>query len=760
MAAARMLPVFLALILMASALAAPPAVSLAQQGLADRSITQVVKLLQDLLEKSKGEGDKERALYGKYKCYCDTNQASKTEEIEQLKQNIGLLGSNIEELQASSAKLSKEVAKLDKDKADNEASRKEAGELRTTEKETFDATEADLVQAIDQMRQAIRVLAEVGADQSMSSAADHAQYMAGHDAALVAMKNTVKKAMLAALAFASEKQALSMNAFVQSPFTGTYSAQSGEVVGILKDMRDTFSANLKSSREAEFKAVAAHMKYMESMQQAYDEMSESYQLKQGELGSNDGILADKKTQLADAEAQLAEAEEFLASLLEMCAQKKNQYDSRVSLRASEQSAISECIAILNSDAAFATFGKVAATSTGAVSFVQRASVHRHGALASIRAHADEASPRAKAMVFLQRADGAKHSPVIVKVLAMLQAGNPFEIVLTEIKKMITLISAEEERDDNQKAWCDSERDKTNTDIGVKTNQIAALKTEIDELVAAIEDPETGLKVSITNSEVSLKQNYENQLSETKDRTEDNLEYQGNIANLVEAQGLLGRAVVVMTKYYDKIRAEIKAGLIQTKDQPAPPETWEDDFKGQSEGGNSAISMLEFILSESKKEEQLAHKTENESQHGFEDSMASLKSEEASLQESLAALKLDLAGKEKTLIEKKRDHEKTEEEKAALEAYLEQIKPGCDFITTNIDHRKGSRVEEKAALEKAVTFLTATPVYKDAMESAHQESLGICKDTCNKSDDHVDCKSCLAGVSVPGYCAGHPSTAGC
>jgi hypothetical protein len=43
----------------------------------DRTITQVVKLLQGMLQKSQAEGDEERVIYAKFKCYCDTSEAEK-----------------------------------------------------------------------------------------------------------------------------------------------------------------------------------------------------------------------------------------------------------------------------------------------------------------------------------------------------------------------------------------------------------------------------------------------------------------------------------------------------------------------------------------------------------------------------------------------------------------------------------------------------------------------------------------------------------
>ena len=100
------------------------------------------------------------------------------------------------------------------------------------------------------------------------------------------------------------------------------------------------------------------------------------------------------------------------------------------------------------------------------------------------------------------------------------------------------------------------------------------------------------------------------------------------------------------------------------------------------------------------------------------------------------------------------------DKDAVEEYLLKIKPGCDFITTDFDNRERSRATEKQALEKAAAMLEETPAYKNAEAEAHVDSFGDCKKLCVKDGDHVDCKACMAEVSVPGYCAGHSGTTGC
>merc|ERR1719375_468235 len=447
--------------------------------------------------------------------------------------------------------------------------------------------------------------------------------------------------------------------------------------------------------------------------------------------------------------QKASDEEFLAKLLVMCAEKAKQYDERKMLRANEEAAIAEAIAILNSDAAFESFGKVAATKTGATG----------PALLQLSLRRSRASQRLQAVDVLKRAAGMQKSLRLARIAAQLEAGNPFAVVLEEIQKMIELIGKEGKADKEQLDWCNSERESNHADLQEKKDQIETLNTEITDLDTLINDPETGLKVQILQTEEKLVNNHDSQVKETKERTDENLAYQVNIANIVEAEDLLTRAIKVLKKYYASLEAHYAEALLQ-REEPAPPDTWEGDFGGQKAKGGDAISMLEFLLEESKKEEENAHADEEAAQKAYEDSMTDLKSEEAELQRSLADLQQTLAEKEKELQEKTEELKKTEADKLAIEVYLEKIKPGCDFITSNFDLRESNRGKEKAALEKATELLKDTPAYKAAVTAAEQDAMGECKDTCVGREAHVECKACLAEVTVPGYCAGHPGTEGC
>lgn len=350
---------------------------------------------------------------------------------------------------------------------------------------------------------------------------------------------------------------------------------------------------------------------------------------------------------------------------------------------------------------------------------------------------------------------------------MLDAGNPFDSVLDEIKEMLKLIKKEGKADEEKKEWCKDERKSSNKKIDKAENEIDVLEEDIEGLDEDINEPKTGLKDMIAKSETSLEENVGEQKEETEDRTEANLAYQANIADLVGTEKLLASAIKVLNAYYDSREKFDKEEAEEVKKLPgedeARPETWEDEkgYKGQSEKGGAVIEMLEFILEDAEKEEKEAHEDEMKAQHKFEDSMTELKEEQTKLEKTIAKLKKTLAEKEADLIEAQKSLKETEAVRDAAKAYLEKIKPGCDFITENFDKREEHREAESSALKKASKLLKGTPAYKAAESEAELDSLGDCKDICeDEGRKHAKCKACLADVTVPGYCAGHPDTDGC
>jgi len=720
----------------------------------DHTITQVVKLLQGMLDKSKVEGEEETELYGKFKCYCDKSETEKTLSIKEKTEQIALLEAQISETQGDTGELSSDCAKLKTSMAENQAARDEAETLRKKENSDFLAEEADLEQAIGQMKNAIETLSAVGADQTASTGADNKQFMAGHKASSLL---SVQQALQTASALMTTSQRSKTSAFLQAPFTGTYSSQSAQVLGIIKNMRDTFKKNLGDARKTESDSQETYDEFMKLKTAAFKEMEVSYANKQKDLSSNDKELSTDRNELAEAQKLKASDEEFLSKLVPLCEDKAKGYASRKVLRANEEAAVAEAISILNSDSAYETFATTDATSDGATSgkFIQ---------LRSVRKHMDG---QHSAQQVLEKAAAQTKSARLLKVVASMRAENAFDTVLVEIDNMIEVIAEEGKSDKKKLDWCNTERSDNKATHAKKEKAITALENSIDKLTKEINTPETGLLSMIQQTEKTLVDNNAAQKDQTSERTEDNVAYQKDISNLVEAQRVLHRALKVLKTYYDDLESKLKAGEALLQEDPTPPDAWKGDgadssrsYSGQKSAGSGVMDMLEFIVKQTKAEETNAHSTEEQAQADYEDSMTGLKKEQATSEQALSDFQEKLAKKQKDLLDDQEDLKLTTKDKKEIEEYLAGIKPGCDFITTNIKLRNANRATEKAALDKAVKLIKATPAYKTAVNAATVESYGDCKEPCVADAEDVKCKACMADVTIPAYCAGHKGTSGC
>merc|ERR1719355_435274 len=150
----------------------------------------------------------------------------------------------------------------------------------------------------------------------------------------------------------------SASSFLAIPGMQSYAPQSGQIFGILNQMKEDFEVNLSEAQKAEAKAKAAY----ESLKAAKeDEIATGRKL----IVSIDAQIADlqeqyaeEAKQLEDTQDQLALDVEFLRNLKEKCATMDADYDKRVKDRLTEIDAVDDTIKILNSDESFEAFDKM------------------------------------------------------------------------------------------------------------------------------------------------------------------------------------------------------------------------------------------------------------------------------------------------------------------------------------------------------------------------------------------------------------------
>merc|ERR1712196_683173 len=142
--------------------------------------------------------------------------------------------------------------------------------------------------------------------------------------------------------------------FMQAP---AYANQSGEIFGILEQMKETFEADLKSSQETE----AANQKANDDLKPAKEAEiaagQEQIDKKTDELAATDEKLAQDKVDREDTTNTMNADEKFLADLKEKCQQTDAEFEARQKTRTEEIAAVSEALKFLSSDDAHDLFSR-------------------------------------------------------------------------------------------------------------------------------------------------------------------------------------------------------------------------------------------------------------------------------------------------------------------------------------------------------------------------------------------------------------------
>merc|ERR1719482_2536325 len=317
-------------------------------------VRRVVTMLQMMQKKITAEGEKEKELYEKFMCYCKNGKADLTKAVADSTASVPDLQSQIEELEAKIAQLKVDVELHQKDRAAAKAAIEEATEIRKKEHKEFlkckDGMESQMA-LIKKMMAAIQAL-EKGAYGMTQT--EFIQQRAGADAVA-----GVKTFLLSDSLSLPDHDRETLASFLSegNDQGNGYTPQSGEIIGILKQMLDTAEAskntctNEESSKLSTFKAlIAAKLKEI-------DALSKLIEAKLKLIGELSVKLVNLKEQLSDEEAALVENSKLLKNIDKMCDAKQAEYELRVKTRGEELLAIADTIKILNDDDALDLFKK-------------------------------------------------------------------------------------------------------------------------------------------------------------------------------------------------------------------------------------------------------------------------------------------------------------------------------------------------------------------------------------------------------------------
>merc|ERR1712066_399137 len=208
-----------------------------------------------------------------------------------------------------------------------------------------------------------------------------------------------------------------------------YAPQSGQIVGILKQMADTMAANLAAITADEEKAIAAYNELMDAKTKESNALQASIEAKIKKIGDLAVEIVQLKNDLGEAGQALEEDKKFLADLEKGCATKTSEWEERSKTRAEELLALADTIKLLNDDDALELFKKTLPSASASFMQVRVSSeTMRSKALALVRAAARKPSR-----------DHARLEFIALALAGKKMAAGGFEKVIKMIDDMVQLL---------------------------------------------------------------------------------------------------------------------------------------------------------------------------------------------------------------------------------------------------------------------------------------------------------------------------------
>merc|ERR1711972_1005284 len=246
----------------------------------------------------------------------------------------------------------------EKEVAANQEALDQATAIRQKQLAEFNAEEKDLLESISALKAAITVLSKHHGGSLIQMPRSHMLSVA------TTLQHEMQKhsALLRGVLTRSERNLIA--SFIQAPadyfdatptFKQSYAPQSGEIFGILRQMKETFEANLSDAQKEEMQNQKAYEDLKAAKEAEIAAGQAQIDKKTQELADTDEKLAQAKEDIEDTRNSLAADEKFLMMLKEKCQMTDKEWEERQKTRQLEMEAVSKALAILSGDDAHDLF---------------------------------------------------------------------------------------------------------------------------------------------------------------------------------------------------------------------------------------------------------------------------------------------------------------------------------------------------------------------------------------------------------------------
>jgi len=670
-------------------------------------IRKVVVMLQNMQKKIAAESAKKEKAYDQYMCYCSNADETLGKSISDAETKIPQLESSIKEDAALKKQLEAELKEAQVSRVEAKDAIAKAQAIRDKESKAFAKLKSDAESNIGALSKAIPAIEKgMGSAFLQTSAAGILRQIS-----VSADMNTADRDLLAS--FLSEGE--------------NYAPKSGEIVGILKTMKDEMEKDFSDASAEESQAVADFESLVTSKKKEIEALTKSIESKTMRVGELGVKVAEMENDLEDTKESLDEDKKFLADLDKNCELKKKEWAEYKKMEAMEQVALADTIKVLNDDDALELFKKTLPSS--ASSFVQ--------------VQVTSTAMRQKALAALK--SGHKADPRLDLIeLAMHGGKMGFEKIIKMIDDLVVDLKAEQGVDDDKKSYCLDEFDKAED----KKKELDLDISDLDKAIADAEESIATLKSEVAALQDGIKALDKSVAEATETRKQEHDDYVETLAANTAAKDLLGFAKNRLNKFYnpklykappkrelseeEQITVSMGGTLAPTaapggiagtgiglaQVAPPPPPEANLAYKKSGEESNGVIAMIDLLIADIDKENQIMEVDEKDAQADYETFMADA-SEKRSLDSKAITDKEAAKAETETQLQTDTDTKKSKTIEAMETAkYIGGLHEECDWLLKYYDARKAARVGEIDALGKAKAVLSGADYTLVQVKSVH------------------------------------------
>jgi len=651
-------------------------------------------MLQMMGKKISAEGVKEAELHKKFQCHCKKSGADLKASIAAAEVRIPQLKAEIEASGESEVKFKATLKEARADRVSAKATIKEATTIRTKEASSFAAEKSDTEANIAAIKAAVEAL-----ERGMAGS-----FLQTGGAKVLRKLLQNKQDMV-------EEDRQELMSFLSGTQHSEYAPQSGEIVGILKQLAEQMHKGLLEAIATEEEAVTTFKELMAAKHKELQALQVTIESTLEKLANMGMGAVQLENDLATAIDALGEDRKFLAELEKGCATAKADFECSKKTRGTELVALADTIKVLNDDDALELFKKTLPAPTSSLLQTETST--------AVRQRATLALTKAKTV------DTKNSVQLDLITLALRGKKIGFEKVIKMIDEMIETLKKEQLDDDDKKEYCNvqfDESDDKRKALERKLSDIGSAIASIEGSIATLKDEIAALKAGLEALDKSVEE-------ATEQRKEENAAFKELMASDTAAKELLKFAQNRLNKFYSpklyiappkrelsrgdrifeseggSIEEVAAGGIAGTGISAVQASPGCGDSYKKSDATSGVMEMMNLLIADLSKEMAIAKTEEKDAQEDFQAMLGDAKAKKEADSKALTEKRATLADLSVDLNTAQAAKVATANELQATAKFIAALHAECDWLLKYFDARKAARNGEIDSLVNAKAILS-------------------------------------------------------